>query len=281
MKKKTIVVVWLCVLMAMVGLSNISNAETAFIQLNFRPASEVMPFVQDMLSPEGKASFDQRTNTVVIMDSQESIDHIRGFLERLDQPGKQARVRVRFHEAGSSSRRSALVEGSISGSNWRVSKGRTKRDGVDVYLEDRNRSRSGQSEYFINVMSGSWAYILVGKEIVYEEYWGDLCRRYGGGCAQGFFLRRIESGVEVRPTIIGNRADIEVIPRISGPDPKGRDDVIRFAGASTRISAPLGEWVTIGGSSSKSNEVMRALLERGRGQGQSVLSISLMVQGID
>ncbi len=281
MKRKMMVLVWFCMLMFPLGLSHVCHAETAFIQLNFRPASEVMPFVEDMLSPEGRASFDQRTNTIVIMDSQESIDHIRGFLERLDQPGKQARVRVRFHETGSSSRRSGLVEGSVSGDNWRISKGRTRRDGVDVYLEDRNRSRSDESEYFINVMSGSWAYILVGKEIAYEQYWGDFCRRYGGGCAQGFYLRRIESGVEVRPTIIGNRADIEVIPRISGPDPRGRDEVVRFAGASTRLSAPLGQWVTIGGSSSQSNEVMRALLERGRGQGQSVLSISLMVQSLE
>lgn len=279
--KKMVVLAWLCVIVSSLGLSQICHAETAFIQLNFRPASEVMPFVEDMLSPEGRASFDQRTNTVVIMDTQASIDHIRGFLERLDKPGKQARVTVRFHEAGSSSSRYGRVDGSVSGNKWRVSKGRTRRDGVDVYLDERNRRRSDESEYFINVMSGSWAYILVGKEIIYEQYWGDLCRRYGGGCAQDFFLRRIESGVEVKPTIIGNRADIEVIPRISGPDSRGREDVVRFAGASTRMSAPLGQWVTIGGSSGKSNEVMRALLERGRGQGQSVLSISMMVQSFD
>jgi len=80
---------------------------------------------------------------------------------------------------------------------------------------------------------------------------------------------------------MGNRVDIEVIPRISGLDSRGRGDVVRFAGASTRMSAPLGQWVTIGGSSGKSNEVMRALLEKGTGQGQSVLSISMMVQSSD
>ena len=280
--KKWMVLIFLgCMLLSFLGLQGQCRAELAFFPLQFRPASEVMPFVQDMLSPEGRASFDQRTNTVIIRDSKESIEYIRGFLERFDQPGKQARVRVRFHEIGSASRQSARVEGSISGDNWRISKGRTRRDGVDVTLDDRNRRKSSESEYFINVMSGSWAYILVGKEIAYTEYWGDLCRRYGGGRAQAVVFRRIESGMDVKPIIMGNRADIEIVPRISGLDPKGREDVIRFTAASTHLSAPLGEWVTIGGTDSTSNEVMHALLERGSAGRSSALSISLMVQSLD
>jgi len=281
MKKKMVLVFMGCMLFSFFGQPEPCRAEMAFIPLQFRSAVEVMPFVQDMLSPEGRASFDQRTNTIIVRDSKESIAYIRGFLERFDQPAKQARVRVRFHEAGSASRRSARVEGSISGDNWRVSKGRTRRDGVDVTLNDRERRKTNESEYFITVMSGSWAYILVGKELVYTEYWGDLCRRYGEGCAQGVVFRRIESGMDVRPTIIGNRADIEVVPRISGPNPRGREDIIRFSAASTRLSAPLGEWVTIGGTDTTSNEVMRALLERGSAGRSSALSISLMVQSLD
>ena len=150
-----------------------------------------------------------------------------------------------------------------------------------VTLDDRDRQKSNESEYFINVMSGSWAYILVGKEIAYTEYWGDLCRRYGRGCAQGVVFRRIESGMDVKPIIMGNRADIEIVPRISGMDPKGREDIIRFTAASTHLSAPLGEWVTIGGTSSTSNEVMKALLERGSAGRSSALSISMMVQSLD
>jgi hypothetical protein len=41
---------------------------------------------------------------------------------------------------------------------------------------------------------------------------------------------------------------------------------------------PIGQWVTIGGASQQSNEVVRAVLEAGRGEKSSVTSISLLVE---
>jgi NADPH:quinone reductase-like Zn-dependent oxidoreductase len=54
--------------------------------------------------------------------------------------------------------------------------------------------------------------------------------------------------------------------------------VIRFTEAATRVLAPYGRWVTIGGASGQENEVIREIFSRGRGERNVITSISLMVE---
>jgi hypothetical protein len=157
-----------------------------------------------------------------------------------------------------------------------VSTGRSPgtHDGVDVRAQERSVSRSGSSEYFINALSGSWAYIRVGQDIPYTARWSDLCRRYGRTVA----FQRIETGFDVKPVIRENMADVEIVPRISETGTGGRTGGVRFAEASTQIQVPLGQWVTIAGSDQSENEVLRAILEAGSSRQSSALSIQLFVE---
>ena len=56
--------------------------------------------VQQLLSPGGRAAADARTNALLVVDNEETIQRVREFLEGFDKPGKQARIRVRFDESG-------------------------------------------------------------------------------------------------------------------------------------------------------------------------------------
>jgi type II secretory pathway component GspD/PulD (secretin) len=135
-------------------------------------------------------------------------------------------------------------------------------------------SRGGSSEYFINALSGSWAYIRVGQDIPYTARWSDLCRRYG----RPVVFQRIETGFDVKPVIREGMADVEIVPRISETGSGGRPGGVQFAEASTRVQVPLGQWVTIGGSDQSANEVLRAILEAGSSRQSSALSIQLFVE---
>ena len=86
----------------------------------------------------------------------------------------------------------------------------------------------------------------------------------------------IESGMEVRPVVVGDRADIEIIPRISHEVSGREKGIIRFTRASTRLSVRLGQWINIGGADEESNEVMKAILESSTGKQGSSISISLI-----
>jgi hypothetical protein len=91
-------------------------------------------------------------------------------------------------------------------------------------------------------------------------------------------FQRIETGMEVRPIIVGDHAYIEITPRISHEVSKGQKEIIRFTKASTELTVPLGEWVDIAGIDEKSKEVISAILESGRGKQRVSLSMALMVE---
>jgi type II secretory pathway component GspD/PulD (secretin) len=252
------------------------RSDTVIIRLNFRVAGEVLPAVESMLSREGAVTADARTNSLVVTDNEESIRKVRAFLAEFDKPGEQVKISVRFDEADSIAGRSVSAQARASGKHWSVSTGGKKEDGVDVRLKDRNRSKQGTSEYSIITMSGSAAYILAGKEVPYRQRWTYLSRRYGG-YVDTVVLRRIETGMEVTPIVMGNRARIEITPRISHEARGGRRGVVRFTKASTVLSAPLGRWVTISGTDQRSNEVIREIFKSGGSSRDSSIVISLKV----
>ncbi|MBU2498542.1 MAG: hypothetical protein KKE57_06565 [Proteobacteria bacterium] len=251
-------------------------AATAMIPMQYRTAAEALPMVQQLLSAGGRAAADARTNALLVVDNEETIQSIREFLAGFDRPGRQARIRVRFEEASAGERTAVQGRARAAGEDWSVSVGEpTREDGVDIRVQERSRKKEGRSEFFLSVVSGGSAYIMVGQDIIYNRRWVALTRRYAG-IIESVAIQRIETGFEVKPVILKDHAEVEIMPRIShgGAGPR----VIHFTEASTRVLAPIGEWVTIGGASQKSNEVIRAILEAGRGESSSVISISLLVE---
>jgi len=264
------------VLFLMGAWANRCAAETLVYPMQYRTAAEAVPMVQSLLSPGGRTVADARTNALLVVDDEETIQRVREFLQGFDKLGKQAKIRVRFDESGARERTSVEGRARASGEDWTVSAGRPMRkDGVEVQLQDRSRTQQGSSEFFVTVVSGSAAYIMVGQDILYTQRWIDLTRRYAR-ITESVTIQRIETGFEVMPILLKDHADVDIIPRISHGRPGSQ--VVRFTEASTRLVAPIGQWVTIGGASQQSNEVIRAVLEAGRGDRSSVTSISLLVE---
>jgi len=229
-----------------------------------------------LLSAQGRAVADPRTNALLVVDDEASVQRVREFLVGFDKLGKQGKIKVRFQEAGSLEDRSVGARARISGGDWTVTAGGPRKgEGVDVRLEDNTVNRRDISEFSVVVVSGSPAYIVEGENLIFTERWLDLSRRYAR-VTETISIQRMETGMEVTPTLLKDHADIEIIPRISGA---GRNrGVIRFTEAATRVLAPYGQWVTIGGTSQESSEVIKAIFEAGRGKRSSVTSISLLVE---
>jgi type II secretory pathway component GspD/PulD (secretin) len=281
-KKRRFMSVRFCTLYLLVFVvlaPNLCHAEAAILRLMYRNASEALPLVQDLLSRQGRAAVDVQSNSLVIVDTPESIRRIEEFLGSLDQPLKQARIRVRFVEAGSAEERSLSVEGGISGRNWRVSRGRSV-NGVDILARDKAREHRERSEYYIQAASGHWAYIAVGKDIPFTLQWIDLTRR-SGRTLETTMISRIETGFDVRPVVMGDRADVQIVPRISHEVPGREREVIQFASASTYVTVLLGQWTEIGAANIQGNEVMNAILETGSAAGQDSLLMLLMVEAVN
>jgi type II secretory pathway component GspD/PulD (secretin) len=250
-------------------------AEVAVIKVNYRSASDILPMVQNLLSSEGKASVDTRTNSIIVVDTSESLAKIQAFIVSMDKPAEQVKVRFRFQEQGVSTNRDLGASGTVSGDRWSVTTGGDTREGVHVRAQDTRVNRRGNTESFISVMSGSSAYLWVGRDIPFTERWVYLTRRYAH-VVETVNFQRVETGFEVRHIVIGNNVQVEIVPRISSFDRE--EQVVRLTEAATTLSVPKGQWVTIGGTSEQSNEVFRDILSYGSSSTNSSLSMSLMVE---
>jgi len=258
-----------------VVIEGLCYAEMSIIKIKNREASGLLPMVKTMLSEEGDAFADTLTNSIIVNDSPESINKIREFLNNFDQPVPQVKIRIRFEEEGSSSERGVSVAGRASGKRWTISTGQRRRDGVHLSVRDRKGNRNRYSETFINVLSGSAAYISVGKMVPFTEQWIFLCRRYAH-FGETIRFKHISTGMEVKPVVAGNLVHIDIVPRISYIE-AGSPGVIRFMEASTRLVVPRGEWVRLGGDSKESNDVIRQILSVSSAESRNNLSLLLKV----
>jgi type II secretory pathway component GspD/PulD (secretin) len=252
-------------------------ADVAVIEVGYRDVLEMLPIVETLIAPGGKVSADQRTNSLVIVADAASIARVRDFLAGMDKPVPQAVVRVRFDSERSIGDRSLAASGRVSGDDWSVGTTGARSDGVRVRVQDRTVSADGSTEAMLRIMSGSRGYIRVGEDIPYTTRWVNLTRRYGR-VVENIYFQRVDTGFDVRPVIQGNQADIEIVPRISEAGGRGGEGrVIRFTEAATRMTVPLGQWVTISESDQKANEAVRAILSYGSNSRRHSQSMSLFV----
>jgi protein transport protein HofQ len=259
-------------------LSAVSHAdEVAVIRIKYRGAQELAPIVQSLLSPDGHLSVDTRVNALVIVDNPAAIQRVHDYLNRFDVPMEQLRIRVRFYEKRSDDQRSASVDGSVSGEDWRIGTGRKNKDGVAVNLENRKHDQNDVSEYFVMTTSGTPAYISTGKEIPYRQTWGYRLGRHRKKTGPVTY-KQIETGFEVTPRIVGDQVNLKIVPRVTHDN--STDGVIRFHGAQTHLMVPLGQWIEIGGSAGQQNEIVSEILSRRRGDEMISFTMALMVEKI-
>ena len=250
-------------------------ADVAVIRIKYHWASEMLPIVQSMLSPAGTVTASKRINSLIIVDSPDSIQRVRNYLDVHDKPLEQVRIHVRFYEPRADAAGATAARGKVSGHNMRVATGGKTKDGVDRSLKSRNRSQTNFSEFFVFATSGQPAFIRAAKEIPYKGRWPDYTRRYSTGGSTVMF-QSVETGFEVTPTIAGDLVHLKIVPRAAYGE--GNEAIIRFYGARTELTASLGQWVEIGGTNSRSNDVIKEILSQGNKRHRSPVSMLLMVE---
>jgi len=265
---------FLC-LALLIFCSDSQAKEVAVIRVKYRWASEMLPIVQSMLSPQGTVTVSERINSLVIVDSRESIQRVEAYLEQFDKPAEQVKIHVRFHERTTGESGTVAARGRISGDDMSASVGGRKKDGLDISVEDQKRLQTNYDEFLVFASSGRPAFIRAGQEIPYRGKWPEYTRHYGDHSGTVVF-QTVETGFDVTPTVAGENVLLKIVPRVAYGD--RNDAVIRFYGAQTELSVPYGVWVEIGGSNTHSNEVVEEILSRRSDRSRTRMSMSLMVE---
>lgn len=80
-------------------LTDLAPLRTEFFDVNYAKASEVAALLKaernSLLSSRGNITIDERTNTLMILDTAEKLDEIRRVLTRLDVPVRQVLIEAR------------------------------------------------------------------------------------------------------------------------------------------------------------------------------------------
>ncbi|MFW6323549.1 MAG: type IV pilus secretin PilQ [Desulfovibrionales bacterium] len=74
---------------------NLAPLETEFIQINYSTAAELLPQIQDFIGERGSATFDQRTNMIIVTATEPQLETVRSVVEKLDRPEKQVLIEAR------------------------------------------------------------------------------------------------------------------------------------------------------------------------------------------
>ena len=268
-------ILYFCLVLVEVLPGSVAPAgEVAVIKVQYRQAAELIPVVQSMLSAEGTVTVSQRTNSLVVVDTPEAIQRVHAYLGQFDRPVEQVRVHVRFHAQGTEHERTLEARGRISNDDLSVATGGKQKDGLDLSVEDRRRRQTSDSEAFVVAISGSPAFIRTGQQIPYRRS-SAFFRRHAPR-DRTVAWQNAESGFEVTPTVVGDNVHLKIVPRIVYDD--RQDAVIRFFGAQTELTVPIGQWVEIGGAAAQQNEVIKEILSRSQSGENTATSMSLMVE---
>lgn len=191
-----------------------SHAATEIFIVKHRLATDILPIVQSVLSPQGKAVADNIGNTIVVNDTPEVIQSVSTLLLSSDRSVPQVRVQMQF--------------------------------GGDREFSGRHLSSQRRSDQaFVTVSSGSSGYIRMAQQVTLTDHWLRLCRHY----SVPIYLKEtktIETGMEVMPIAAGKQIIVSITPRISWIE----NDTVqsyRFVDAATKVTVPRSRWIDIGG----------------------------------
>lgn len=240
------------------------------IQLHHRPAAELIPLIKPML--HANDSVTGQGFQLFVRSSEQNLEQLRRMVEQLDTASQQLLISV--FQGSERDLRALAVGGGFNyqGSDGDISVGsgeRTTRGGSVRYstggasvnvntLSTRGRL-SDNPIHQLRVSEGAPGYIETGQSIPYfsgPAWWGRHHRDgagveagvepHGAGVVAGVEFKDVTTGFYVLPRVHGDQVTLDISPHKQALS-DSRPGTIDTQGASTRVTGPLGQWMTIGG----------------------------------
>lgn len=247
-------------LLCFAALPALARPELRIIELQHRFAQDLLPVLQPLAGENG--SVRAFGNQVIINAEVADIANIEATIRSLDTPMRNWHISVDQNVQGRQQERRIGASGSMGNKNVRIKipddRSHAPR-GPQILADEQTRTWSQGGDMTLTVLDGAQAYISSGQLIPYTGYWITLTRRYAR-IAQTTDWQEVSTGFMVRPRQIGDRVDIEVVPRLAQP---GGNGAIDFTDLATHLQARPGEWIDLGGLMGSRDEVSRAILSIG------------------
>lgn len=228
------------------------------IQLQHRPAAELIPLLEPML--DASDSVTGQGFQLFVRSSEQNLVQLRRLVEQLDTASEQLLISV--FQGSERDLRALAVGGGFSyqdgdtdirvGSSERTSRGASVHYGTGGASVSGNtlstRGRlSDNPIHQLRISEGSAGYIETGQSIPYftGPAWLDR-HRYGVGVEGGVEFKDVTTGFYVLPRLHRDQVTLDISPQKQALS-DSRPGTIDTQSASTRVTGPLGQWMTIGG----------------------------------
>ena len=260
----------------------VSADSIEMIELRNRPATEVIPLIEPLLDANGSVT--GQGFQLFVRSSDENLQQIRRLVSQLDTAPRQLLVSV-FQ--GSERELQALRVDAGFGyqdgdTRIGVGSGRPpqRRAGVVYRSGDATASGSIASTHErssdnpvhrLRVSEGSAGYIETGASVPFFSGSSRVGGRYPA-VQSSIDYRDVTTGFYVLPRVHGEQVTLEISPHkqaLSG----ARGGAIDTQRASTTLTGPLGQWLTLGGVSEQKQRTSSGIASRHSTQSRSDASI--------
>ncbi len=243
-----------CALSLMAGTAFPDSIQT--IQLQHRPADELMPIIRPMLGTSD--SLTGQGYRLFIRTSEENFQHIQQMVDALDVKPRQLLISV--FQGNDRELRALAVSEQIQYQDGyaQLDPGsRTQPErGANVHYSTRNASADAQTLstrgrlsdspiHQLRILEGNEGYIETGESFPYPS---GCCWRSGhrGKGDYGIEYKDINTGFYVLPRVQGEQVTLDISPYKESRSEERASD-IETQSASTRITGRLGQWLPLGG----------------------------------
>ena len=241
-----------------------AHADTTVVEviaLQHRTAEEVIPLLEPFIGPEGAIS--GMSGQLIIRATPENLAEIKEILGKIDTAPRRLLITVRQNVTREQLERELAASGNVTiGDHGRVIvRDGGSRDGATAGYrrgQDQFSGRASSTSTLqqagdtqqVQVLEGSQAFIQAGTSVPYPER--TVVREHRGvTVTRGTTYRDVTSGFYVLPRVSGDQVILEISPQRATLGEQGR---INIQGASTRVSARLGEWIELGGTAQETSE---------------------------
>jgi type II secretory pathway component GspD/PulD (secretin) len=216
----------------------IGQGSLEVIDLRHRTAEQVLPALRPLLEPGGVLT-GQRSQ-LIVRTSARNLAEIRRALDALDTPARRLVISVRFDDAAVASRDSIETRGRIS----------NRGSEIDARVTGSRASSEERVDQRVQVLEGGRAVLATGTS-------RPLAQR------DGVVIQDIATGFDVVPRVSGNIVFLDIEPRRAAAGTVTHGSVQNQRAASS-VSARLGEWFELAGTSGASARDERGILSGSR-----------------
>ena len=223
-------------------------ADTKVITLQNRTSADLLPIAQNFIGKNGKVS--AYGNQLIVEAAPSKIQNLENLLAQLDTPAKRLLITV-------DTRDNALPD---SNPDTRVISTASREGGIQQ----------------IQATEGVPAQIRIGQSVPLTSTQTDA---YGRVLAQTDY-RDVTRGFYVTANVTGETVHLAISTHLDTMSQE-QPDVVNVQNTDTRISGPLGQWITLAGISNQNQAGQNATTRTYSTQGRDDMTVRIKVDALD